>query len=80
MKIHFIKIFYKFEESYSYLVYEPHKELIKKKYFKINTYKAINDENRKLLNDLEEILFTSLEKRIYSSPSALLSGGVESLL
>ena len=74
----FYKDIYKLEEA-TYLVYEPHKELIKKKYFKINTYKAINDENR-ALNDLEEILFTSIEKRLISSPSTLLSGGVDSSL
>ena len=55
----FYKDIYKLEEA-TYLVYEPHKELIKKKYFKINTYKAINDENR-ALNDLEELFLLLLK-------------------
>ncbi len=69
---------FKLEES-SYIVYQQNREIIKKKYYKINTYKAINDENR-ALNDLEEFIFKSIEKRLKSSPSSLLSGGVDSSL
>ncbi|WP_198304345.1 asparagine synthetase B family protein [Arcobacter vandammei] len=69
---------YKLEES-SYLVFESNKELIKKRYYKINTYKAVDCEI-KALNDLEELLFTSIEKRLKSTPSTLLSGGVDSSL
>lgn len=67
---------FKLEDS-SYLIFEPKKDLIKKKYYKINTYKAVNDENI-ALNDLEELLYSAIEKRLISSPSTLLSGGVDS--
>src|SRR5574344_1725843 len=69
---------FKLEDS-SYLIFEPKKDLIKKKYYKINTYKAVNDENI-ALNDLEELLYSAIEKRLISSPSTLLSGGVDSSL
>ncbi|RXI28145.1 asparagine synthetase B family protein [Aliarcobacter trophiarum] len=69
---------YKLEEA-SYLIFEPKKELTKKRYYKINTYKAINDESI-ALNDLEKLLFSAIEKRLKSSPSTLLSGGVDSSL
>lgn len=69
---------YKLEDS-SYLIFEPKKDLIKKKYYKINTYKAVNDENI-ALNDLEELLYSAIEKRLISSPSTLLSGGIDSSL
>ena len=65
---------FKLEDS-SYLIFEPKKDLIKKKYYKINTYKAVNDENI-ALNDLEELLYSAIEKRLISSPSTLLSGGL----
>ena len=74
----FYKDIYKLEEA-SYLVFEPKKELIKKKYYKINTYKAVNDENL-ALKDIEEFLYSAIEKRLISSPSTLLSGGVDSSL
>ncbi|QKF74358.1 asparagine synthase (glutamine-hydrolyzing) [Aliarcobacter faecis] len=67
---------YKLEEA-SFIVFEKNKDLIKKRYYKINTYKAINDENR-ALKDLEELLYSAIEKRLISSPSTLLSGGVDS--
>jgi asparagine synthase (glutamine-hydrolysing) len=40
-------------------------ELQKKKYYKINTYKAIKDE-KQALNDIEELLFKSVELRLNS--------------
>ena len=44
-------------ESSSYMIYEPLKaqELLKKKYYKINTYKAIKDEKQALNSLAEEI-------------------------
>ncbi|HKM19585.1 MAG TPA: asparagine synthase-related protein, partial [Aliarcobacter sp.] len=69
---------YKLEDS-SYLIFEVNKDLIKKKYYKINTYKAINDEDC-VLKDLEELLYSSIQKRLKSSPSILLSGGIDSSL
>ncbi|WP_418187073.1 asparagine synthetase B family protein [Aliarcobacter lanthieri] len=72
----FYQDIYRLEEA-TYLIFEDKKDLIKKKYYKIKTYKAIKDENT-ALNDLEEILFNSIEKRLISSPSALLSGGIDS--
>ena len=74
----FYKDVYKLEEA-SYIVYENNKELFKKRYYKINTYKAVNDEIS-ALKTLEELLYTSIEKRLISSPSTLLSGGVDSSL
>ena len=49
------------------MIYEPNKvaELQIKKYYKINTYKAIKDE-KQALNDIEELLFKSVEYRLNS--------------
>ena len=70
-------------EASSYMIYEPNKaqELQIKKYYKINTYKAIKDENR-ALNDIEELLFKSVEYRLNSDVevASLLSGGIDSSL
>ncbi|MFX4235141.1 asparagine synthase (glutamine-hydrolyzing) [Aliarcobacter butzleri] len=70
-------------ESASYMIYEPNKsrELQKKKYYKINTYKAIKDE-KQALNDIEEFLFKSVEYRLNSDVevASLLSGGIDSSL
>ncbi|MDH1975816.1 asparagine synthase (glutamine-hydrolyzing) [Aliarcobacter butzleri] len=70
-------------EASTYLIYEPNKsrELQKKKYYKINTYKAIKDE-KQALNDIEELLFKSVEYRLNSDVevSSLLSGGIDSSL
>ena len=70
-------------ESSSYMIYEPLKaqELLKKKYYKINTYKAIKDE-KQALNDIEEFLFKSVELRLNSDVevASLLSGGIDSSL
>ena len=68
-------------ESSIYMIYEPNKtsELQKKKYYKINTYKAIKDE-KQALNDIEELLFKSVEYRLNSDVevASLLSGGIDS--
>ena len=74
----FYKDIHKLEDA-SYLVYENCKELFIKKYYKINTYKAVYDEIS-ALTALEELLYSAIEKRLISSPSALLSGGVDSSL
>ncbi|MCT7566594.1 asparagine synthase (glutamine-hydrolyzing) [Aliarcobacter butzleri] len=70
-------------ESASYMIYEPNKspELQKKKYYKINTYKAIKEE-KQALNDIEELLFKSVEYRLNSDVevASLLSGGIDSSL
>ena len=70
-------------EASTLLIYEPNKaqELQIKKYYKINTYKAIKDENR-ALNDIEELLFKSVEYRLNSDVevASLLSGGIDSSL
>ena len=70
-------------ESASYMIYEPNKpcELQKKKYYKINTYKAIKDE-KQALNDIEELLSKSVEYRLNSDVevASLLSGGIDSSL
>lgn len=78
----FYQDIYKLEAS-TYLIYEPNKsrELQKKKYYKINTYKAIKDE-KQALNDIEELLFKSIEYRLNSDVevASLLSGGIDSSL
>ncbi len=70
-------------EASTYMIYEPNKssELQKKKYYKINTYKAIKDE-KQALNDIEELLFKSIEYRLNSDVevASLLSGGIDSSL
>jgi asparagine synthase (glutamine-hydrolysing) len=70
-------------EAATYMIYEPNKpcELQKKKYYKINTYKAIKDE-KQALNDIEELLFKSVEYRLNSDVevASLLSGGIDSSL
>ncbi|MBP7784113.1 MAG: asparagine synthase (glutamine-hydrolyzing) [Aliarcobacter sp.] len=70
-------------ESATYMIYEPNKpfELQKKKYYKINTYKAIKDE-KQALNDIEELLIKSVEFRLKSDVevASLLSGGIDSSL
>lgn len=70
-------------EASTYLIYKPNKsrELQKKKYYKINTYKAIKDE-KQALNDIEEFLFKSVEYRLNSDVevASLLSGGIDSSL
>lgn len=70
-------------EASTYLIYEPNKsrELQKKKYYKINTYKAIKDE-KQALNDIEELLIKSVEYRLNSDVevASLLSGGIDSSL
>ncbi len=64
----------------SYLILENNKIHIKK-YYKINTYTAIKEE-QKALNNIEELLFSSIEKRINCDVKVgtLLSGGIDSSL
>lgn len=68
-------------EASTYMIYEPNKApaLQKKKYYKINTYKAIKDE-KQALNDIEELLIKSVEYRLNSDVevASLLSGGIDS--
>ncbi len=70
-------------EASTYMIYEPNKafELQKKKYYRINTYKAVKDE-KQALNDIEELLFKSVEYRLNSDVevASLLSGGIDSSL
>ena len=70
-------------ESSTYMIYEPNKssELVKKRFYKINTYKRIKDENQ-ALNDIEDLLFKSVELRLTSDVEvgSLLSGGIDSSL
>lgn len=68
-------------EAATYIIYDPNKssELQKKKFYRINTYKAIKDELH-ALNDIEELLIKSVEKRLTSDVevASLLSGGIDS--
>lgn len=70
-------------EAATYFIYEPSKskELIKKRFYKINTYKKIKDENL-ALKDIEELLFKSVESRLVGDVevASLLSGGIDSSL
>ena len=70
-------------EAATYMVYEPNKgnELKKKRFYKINTYKAVKDES-KALEDIEELLFNAVESRLTSDVevASLLSGGIDSSL
>jgi asparagine synthase (glutamine-hydrolysing) len=70
-------------ESSTYMIYEPNKshELQKKKFYRINTYKAIKCE-KQALNDIEKLLVKSVEQRLTSDVevASLLSGGIDSSL
>lgn len=70
-------------EAATYFIYEPRKskELQKKRYYKINTYKKIKDEPC-ALKDIEELLFKSVESRLVGDVEvgSLLSGGIDSSL
>ncbi|MFA9373103.1 MAG: asparagine synthase (glutamine-hydrolyzing) [Poseidonibacter sp.] len=70
-------------EAATYMVYEPDKsnDLIKKRFYKINTYKKIHSEEL-ALKDIEEILFKSVESRLTGDVevASLLSGGIDSSL
>jgi len=67
-------------DSASYLLYEKNTISIKK-YYKIKTYKKINDENTALKN-IEDILYSSVEERLKCDVEVgtLLSGGIDSSL
>jgi len=70
-------------EAATYFTYEPKKskELLKKRFYKINTYKKITDEPT-ALKDIEELLFQSVESRLVGDVEvgSLLSGGIDSSL
>jgi len=67
-------------EAATYFTLE-NSDLKKKRYYKINTYKAIKDENE-ALEKIEETLIKSIESRLVSDVEvgSLLSGGVDSSL
>ena len=64
----------------SYLLYENGKTTIKK-YYKIKTYKKIDDETE-ALKSIEDILYNSVEQRLKCDVEVgtLLSGGIDSSL
>jgi asparagine synthase (glutamine-hydrolysing) len=70
-------------EASTYMIYEPNNssELQKKKFYRINTYKAIKSEIQ-ALNEIEELLINSVETRLTSDVevASLLSGGIDSSL
>jgi len=67
-------------DSGSYLIYENNRCIIKK-YYKIKTYKKINDE-KTALDSIENILYNGVEQRLKSDVEVgtLLSGGIDSSL
>lgn len=67
-------------EASSFLLLKENNLQIKK-YYKINTYKKIKDEQT-ALKDIEELLFKSVETRLTSDVEvgSLLSGGIDSSL
>ena len=70
-------------EASTYMIYDPNNssELQKKKFYRINTYKATKSEID-ALNDIEELLINSIETRLTSDVevASLLSGGIDSSL
>ncbi len=67
-------------EASSYMILSNN-EIFIKKYYKINTYKEISDENT-ALNDIEELLYKSISSRLIGDQEvgSLLSGGIDSSL
>lgn len=67
-------------DSASYLVYQ-HGKITMKKYYKIKTYKQIDDE-KTALHKIEDILYNSVEQRLKCDVEvgSLLSGGIDSSL
>ena len=67
-------------EASSYMIYDG-KSIKIKKYYKINTYKAIHDE-KTALERIEEELFKAVEARLVGDVEvgSLLSGGIDSSL
>jgi len=67
-------------EAATYLILED-KKIFKKKYYKINTYKKIKDEQQ-ALEKIEQSLYESIETRLVSNTkiASLLSGGLDSSL
>lgn len=67
-------------ESSTYLLLENN-TLNKKRYYKINTYKAIHTE-KEALEEIEKTIFGAVERRLVSDVEvgSLLSGGIDSSL
>lgn len=67
-------------EAATYMIFD-NKNLVKKKYYKINTYKKVKNEEE-ALQGIEELLFKSVESRLVSDVEvgSLLSGGIDSSL
>lgn len=67
-------------EASSYMILSNN-EIFIKKYYKVNTYKEISDENI-ALKDIEELLYKSISSRLIGDVEvgSLLSGGIDSSL
>ena len=67
-------------DASSYMLFENN-ELSIKKYYKINTYKKIHDEQT-AIRDIEELIYNAIELRLVSDVEVgtLLSGGIDSSL
>ncbi len=68
-------------EAATYFTLEDNKEIKKKKFYKINTYKKIKNEDE-ALEGIEELLLKSVESRLVGDVEvgSLLSGGIDSSL
>lgn len=67
-------------EASTYFTFKG-KEFLKKKYYKINTYKKVKNE-KEALEGIEDLLFKAVESRLISDVEvgSLLSGGIDSSL
>lgn len=67
-------------EASTYFTFDGN-EILKKKYYKINTYKRVKSEEEALVG-IEDLLFKSVESRLVSDVEvgSLLSGGIDSSL
>lgn len=67
---------FKLEES-NYILVDKNLNISKKRYYKIKTYKAVSNE-KEALENIENLLYKSIENTLSFNGAFLLSGGVDS--